>query len=236
MSDGLTGGGSMFIDRFFAGFRARVRTIALLAISGILVSLLGGCGGDASGSGCLIFNPGVVIDFNEDVTGGFDDFRSAGAALGVAIDERDPNMSLIIATRFSSQTVEEFYSPTCDTAAAIESYDFAELNNVTAPLAIAYPFITPGLTDTNGIEGMSHRMNAFLFIDDDDGLRFFIAVEGNIVLQRDLAVASSARIRGDLTFVELTAGSAVAEVLDGGAVLRIEDIDISWDADIQPTD
>jgi len=55
-------------------------------------------------------------------------------------------------------------------------------------------------------------------------------------LQRDLAVDSSARIRGELTFVELTAGSGVAEVLDGGAVVRIVDIDMSWDTDIQPTD
>jgi len=61
-------------------------------------------------------------------------------------------------------------------------------------------------------------------------------VEGDIVLQRDLAVDSSARIRGELTFVELTAGSGVAEVLDGGAVVRIVDIDMSWDTDIQPTD
>ncbi|MBW2295574.1 MAG: hypothetical protein JRG89_13585 [Deltaproteobacteria bacterium] len=227
----------MFFDRLLADFGAQARAFAVLVIGGVLMTLLTACSnGDASGSGCVIFDRGIAIDFNDDATGGFDDFRSVGAALGVAIDEGDPRMGLVIALRFSSATTEEFYSPTCDTSAAIDSYDFAELNNVTAPIAVAYPFITAGLTDTTGIEMMDHTMNALLFIDDEDGLRFFLAVHGNIALRRDLAAASTARVTGDLTFVELTVASAVAEVLAGGQVLHIADIDMSWDTFVQPTD
>ncbi len=236
MNVGPRGGGSRYLDRMSADFGSQARGFAVLVIGGVLISVLTACSGDASGSGCVIFDRGIIIDFDQNVTGGFDDFRSPGAALGVAIDEGDPKMGLIIALRFSGVTIEESYSPTCDTAAAIDSYDFAELNNVTARIAVAYPFITAGLTDTAGIEMMGHTMNALLFIVDDDGLRFFLAIQGDITLRRNLAAASTARVTGDLTFVELTVASAVAEVLPGGEVLHIADIDMRWDTVVQPTD
>ena len=68
------------------------------------------------------------------------------------------------------------------------------------------------------------------------GLRFFLAVAGDIVLQRDLAVASTARVTGDLTFVEVTAANSASELIVGGTVVKIEDIDMMWDTDVQPTD
>ena len=87
----------MFFDRVSADFRARAHITAVVVIAGIALSMLTSCNGDASGSGCVVFAPGVVIDFSDDVTGGFDDFRSAGAALGVAIDQGNPEMGLVIA-------------------------------------------------------------------------------------------------------------------------------------------
>ena len=121
----------MFHVRLSTDCGTRARAFAFLSALLLLGPSIA-CNGNASGSGCLEYGHGIVIDFNADATGGFDDFRSLGAALGVAIDEGDPEMGLIIALRFTTPTVEEFYSPTCDTTAAIDSYDFAELNNVTS--------------------------------------------------------------------------------------------------------
>lgn len=229
-------GGSMVLDWRSADFSTRARSLAVLTISGVLASFPTACNNIASGSGCIAYVTGTVIEFESDTTAGFDDLSSPGAALGIAIDDGDPDAALIIALRFSGATVEQRYAPTCDTRAAIDSYDFAELNSITTPVADDNPFLTSGLTDTDGIEMMDHTMNALLFINDDDGLRVFLAVSGEIILRRTLGASSADRVTGDLTFVELTTASAAAEVLDGGDVLRIEDIDMDWDTVIQPTD
>jgi hypothetical protein len=228
----------MNFNRRSADFPARVRACAVLIVAGALVFLSTSCNNsDASGSGCIAFPTGTAVDFSETFTGGFDDFSSPGAALGVAVDEIDPNIGLIIAMRFSGVTTEETFKPTCDTATAIDTYDFAELNNVTEPIAMAYPFLAQGLTDTNGISLMSNAMNALLFVGEAPSRRFFLAVDGRIFLQRDLANgAEMARVTGNLKFAEITAANSTGEILSGGQVFILDDIDFTWDTFIQPID
>ena len=42
-------------------------------------------------------------------------------------------------------------------------------------------------------------------------------------------------IAGDLTFVEITTASAAAEVEETPSVVRIDDIDMTWNTVVQPT-
>lgn len=215
--------------------RARVRSFSIFVCAALLLMSSISCRGNSSGSGCILFGQGEVVTFDFAETDGFDDQDSTGAALGVAIDTGTPNQGLIIALRFSPFTTERAYSPTCDTELAIAEYGFSQLNSVTFDIADSYAFLTDGLTDTEGIETMGHSMNALFFIDDViEGLRVFLAVDGRIIMRRSLGDNSSPRVTGDLVFVEITEAGPLAEILPGGDVIRIENIDMQWDTAEQP--
>lgn len=225
----------MTMTRQWGNFRGAKRPLSILIVATAMVFGPTSCKEGASGgSGCVGFSNATVIEFSADVVNGFDDFSSLGTAVGVAVDESAPEAGLIIALRFPSATLERSFQPTCDAAAAIDGYDFGELNNITTPIAAAYTFLTNGLTDSAGVSAIGHTMNALLFIDDDDGVRQFLAVDGEITLTRSLGVSSEAEVLGDLTFVELDGASAAAGLLEDGAVLRISDIDMTWDTVVQP--
>ena len=214
--------------------RTRV-ALGIFAITMMLAMPLA-CGGDASGSGCLLFGDGTPFEFEASEVDGFDDLSSPGASVGVALDTRDREVALIVAFRFSSGIAERTYEPTCDTEAAIGSYDFGELNSITTSLATNHPFLTAGLTDTEGVENMNHTMNALLILEDDGGgERYLLGVDGSVTLRRTLGGMSENRVTGTLVFVEITQASAAGEILPGGEVLRIEDFDFSWDTSVQPS-
>lgn len=226
----------MFRMTPFPAARTSARSLVTLVLGAILLLLPLSCRSGGGGSGCIIFGDGTEITFEVDETEGFDDFSSTGAALGVAVDNGSSDQGLVIALRFSAATTERTYTPTCDTVTAIGEYDFSELNSVTDDIADDYEFLADGLTDSGGIAAMGHSMNALLFIDDEVlGLRVFIAVGGEITLRRTLGVSSEARVTGDLVFVEITAANAAADLVPFGDVVRIEDIDMTWDTVEQPT-
>ncbi len=218
-----------------ATLRTRAHSLAIALLTTAIFLLATSCTSGGSGSSCLIFSDGTLVEFDPGEIDGFDDFASTGAALGIGIDSGDSNVALIIAVRFSAATTERTYSPTCNPEEAIDGYDFAELNSITIDIAADNDFLTGGLTDTSGIETMDHSMNALLFINDEiDGLKIFLAVDGDITLTRDLGVASTARVIGDLTFVEITSASGAAVVAVDPELVRIDDIDMEWDTVVQP--
>lgn len=216
-------------------FRGAKRALSISIVAATMAFGLTSCKGEVSGgSGCVGFANATVIEFSADEINGFDDFSSLGTAFGVAVDESAPEAGLAIALRFPSATLERRFQPTCDAAAAIDGYDFGQLNNITTPIATAYSFLTDGLTDSAGASAMGQDMTALLFIDDEDGVRQFLAVDGEITLTRSLGGSSEAEVVGDLTFVELDGASDEAELLVDGAVVRISDIDMTWDTVTQP--
>ncbi len=226
----------MTFDRSFAhDFDCR-RLVALPLVLAIAALAPMGCKGKASGSGCTSYADGTVfeMDFDEEV--GFDDLSSTGAALGIAVDTTGDFSALVITLRFSALTIEQTYEPTCNTNDAISTYDFGEINSVTDDVAGDHPLLASLLTDTDGIGAMQHTMTALLVTDDDDnGLRYFLAVDGLITLQRTLGVSSENQVTGSLNFVEITGPTAAADVVEGGDILLIDDIDFTWETSEQPT-
>ncbi|MCP4037325.1 MAG: hypothetical protein GY733_10340 [bacterium] len=222
----------MVLDPSFGGNVGRIRlTLALVACAAMTWS----CMGKASGSGCLFIQDGTLIEFAADETVGFDVVTPPGASLAIAVDAEDEELALIIALRFSSTTVERSFEPTCDADAAIDSYDFGATDSVTDDIALDYPFLEDGITDTAGVLDMDHSMNALLIINDDDGDRVFLAIDGSITLRRTGGGTPENRVRGELVFVELSGAHAAAGVLAGGETLRIEDIDFTWDTSVAPS-
>ena len=141
-----------------------------LSATAMVVLVLGlptACTSGGGGSGCLQYGVGTDYDFTDSVTVGFDDSSSAGAILTVSIDT-DTDTALVIALRFPNSVVNlsRAFSPTCDTTTAIDSYTYGVTNSVTLATSTSNPYLTETLTDTTGILGMDHTMNALLIIDD----------------------------------------------------------------------
>ena len=231
----------MHFDSAFAPSGSCARVLAVTAmIVGLALPMA--CTQGGSGSGCVAYGSGTNFDFDDSITLGFDDTSSFVAMKGVAIDDNGvmgaPDSALVIALQFPSQPIPSMnFSPTCDTSIAIDSYTYAQTDLTTsaAAMAAATAFIAPILTDTDGIEGMDHSMNALLVIDADPD-RYFLAVSGTIVVIRgDHANPTLGEVTGDLTFVELDGASKMAGILVGGKVLRIDDIDFVWNTFDQPS-
>ncbi len=232
----------MYFDSAFAPSGSRARVLAVTAmIVGLALPMA--CTQGGSGSGCVVYGSGTDFDFDDSITLGFDDTSSFVAMMGVAIDDNGvmgaPDSALVIALQFPSQVapLSMNFSPTCDPSIAIDSYTYAQTDLTTsaAAVAAATAFIAPILTDTDGIEGMDHSMNALLVIDADPD-RYFLAVSGAIVVTRnDPGNPILGEVTGDLTFVELDGASTTAGILVGGSVLRIDDIDFVWDTFDQPS-
>ena len=205
----------------------------------LVLGLLTACTSGGGGSGCVQYGVGTDYDFTDSVTVGFDDSSSAGAILTVAIDT-DTDTALVIALRFPNSVVNlsRAFSPTCDTTTAIDSYTYGVTNSVTLATSTSNPYLTEALTDTTGILGMDHTMNALLIIDDTtmaDEDRYFLAVSGSITAVRDdPSDPSVVIVTGDLTFVEIDGLSVTADIEVGGALLRIDDINFSVDTTVQP--
>ena len=68
--------------------------------------------------------------------------------------------------------------------------------------------------------------------NDPDPSRYFLAVSGTIVANRIAGL--TAEVVGSLTFAELDGANTTAEILDGGEVLRIDDINFEWTTSVQP--
>jgi hypothetical protein len=231
----------MHFDWTSAGPDSHARALAVAAMI-VGVALPMACAQGGSGSGCVAHASGTAFDFDDSITLGFDDTSSFVAMMGVAIDDNGvmgaPDSALVIALQFPNSVapLSMNFSPTCDTAIAIDSYMYAQTDSTTsaAAVATATAFIAPILTDTAGIEGMDHSMNALLVIDDDPD-RYFLAVSGSITVTRDdPASPTLGTVTGDLTFVELDGASTTAGVLSGGEIPRIDDIDFVWDTFDQP--
>ena len=231
----------MHLDSAFASPGSRARVLAVTAmIVGLALPMA--CTQGGSGSGCVAYGSGIDFDFDDSITVGFDDTASTVAMMGVAIDDNGvmgaPASALVIALQFPrSVNVIRDFSPTCDTVIAIDSYTYGvtDATPQIAFLATAFPFIDPALTDTAGVEGMDHSMNALLTIDSSPNDRYFLAVSGTITVnRRDPTSPALATVTGDLTFVELDGASTTADILVGGSVLRIDDINFDWDTTVQP--
>ena len=186
---------------------------------------------DTTTDECIV--EGTIYDLTLTVstTGGFDDFSSPGAALGVAIDDVN-DTALVIAFRFSLPLYTETFEPGCDLETTIAGYDWGEINSVTAPLATAYPWLAPLLTDTAGLLNMDDAMSAFLVIHTETEDRYFVAKLGEITLTReegpeDIAV-------GDLTFVEISEPSAAGNVMHLEDSPEIDSIYFVWPTETQP--
>lgn len=218
--------------------RARRHALRALLAAALVATLILplGCKGNASGSGCQFFADGIDFELEVDDERGFDDFSSTGASLGVAVMDDGDFAGLVIATRFTAVTTERTFEPTCNTNDAIGSYAFGDDNDITDDIADDYPLIAQALTDTAGILGMQHTMNALLVtFDATNGLRYFLAVSGSITLRRTLGVSSENRITGSLDFVEITDLDDAAGVFANGDTVRIDDIDFTYETVDQPS-
>lgn len=218
--------------------RRAIPPVIAIASFAAFAALLGsgvGCHGDASGSACLFYTEGTLVDFEADETVGFDVVTPPGASVGIAFDDAGEDIALIVAFRFAGTTVEATFEPTCDTDAAITSYDFGATDSVTSNFATMYPFLEDGITDTDGVLAMDHTMNALLIIDDADGKRVFLAVGGQLTLRRAGGMLAENRVTGNLIFVELTGADVNAQVHPDGATVHIDDIDFSFDTTVAPS-
>lgn len=223
----------MNCDWTSANFGRCAHTLAVGAMMVFAAALPTACTSHSSGSGCVFYGNPTLFTFEDDVTVGFDISIPISAVLGIALDGSDA--ALVIALQYSSaiSTGSQFFSPTCDTAVAIDSYSYDDPDTVTKATYDANPYMQLAVTDTNGVLGMDHSMNALLILNNDpDPSRYFLAVSGTIVANRIAGV--TAEVVGSLTFVELDGANTTAEILDGGEVLRIDDINFEWTTFPQP--
>jgi hypothetical protein len=237
----------MFSDWTSARVVNCARALAIAAMILGVVALPTACTQGGNGSGCVAYVLGTVFEIDETSTVGFDDRSSSGTLMAVAIDANEamgaPISALVIAVQFPLLAVPSArdFSPTCDTTVALDSYTHSQTNTATAATASApaTSFVATALTDTAGIIGMTHTMNALLILDSNPD-RYFIAVSGTVnVVRDDGSMPTMATVTGELNFVELDISGAgfldeTAVILDGGEIRLVENINFTVNTTVQP--
>ena len=208
----------------------RARTVALTAIFALGAALPTACTSHSSGSGCVVYDNPLDFAFSDTETVGFDIDSPTRAVLGIALDGTDA--ALVISFRHSSSFAigSQALSPTCDTTLAIETYTYDTPDTVTVATYDANPYMQRAVTDTDGVLDMAPSMNALLIRSNPT--RYYLAASGTIVANR--IAGPKVEVVGSLTFVEIDGASPRADVVVGGDVLRIDDINFNWDTAVQP--
>jgi hypothetical protein len=198
------------------------------------VALLGGCPAEEE-SGCepdLVANltlPSLTIA----AQGGFDDFDSAGAALGYAVDTTN-GLTVVAAAKFQLPGASYAFASSCDAAAAARSFSVVS-PGAPAPSGVdvaSWPILRAALADTNGIRALSARSSGgvLILIEGDptqaSPTRILVADSGGFTLFRDDGPAD--RLEGyGVRFREVDRLGSGAQ-LAGGRVVEIDYLAFTW--------
>ena len=169
--------------------------------------------------------------FNSTDTYGFDDFSSAGACMGIAIDNSN-GTALVIGLKFTLPLFTKSFLVVSSINNMIEDYQWGIVSTALDDI-VALEEYTEVQTNTAGIRTMDQEIIAFLVKYDSEGTKqYFIAYKGSIQLVREDGPSDT--MEGDLSFVQISDAGPNAEIVPGGEVLIVKNIYFNFSTEVQP--
>ena len=176
-------------------------------------------------------NKAVNYSFNATETYGFDDFSSAGACLGIAIDNSN-RTAIVIGLKFTLPLFTKNFEVVSSVHNMIEDYQWGTVSTALDDI-VALEEYTEVQTNTAGIRTMDQEIVAFLIKYDSEGTKqYFIAYKGSIQLVREDGPSDT--MEGDLSFVQISEAGPNAEIVEGGEVLSVKNIFFNFSTQVQP--
>lgn len=173
----------------------------------------------------------VNYSFNSTDAYGFDDFSSAGACQGIAIDNGN-GTAIVIGLKFTLPLFTKTFKAVSSINNMIEDYQWGNVSTALDDV-VALEEYAEVQTNTAGIRTMDQEIIAFLVKYNTEGTKqYFIAYKGSIQLVREEDPSDT--MEGDLSFVQITEAGPNAEIVKEGEVLTVKNIYFNFSTDVQP--
>jgi hypothetical protein len=211
---------------------ARNGRTALVAVVALGLSVAG-CEDDGSGS-CTLVDPTLSLStLTVAATGGFDDFGSAGAAMGYAVDSTN-DLTVVAALKFPLPGGQYGFTLGCSAADAAASWSVVPTGWPTPSGvdATTWPILESVLTNSTGIRALTSTSSGavFILLEGDPTLaaptRILVADSGDVTLFREDGPYDRIEASG-LQFREVDGLGAGAQ-LTGSEVVRIDWLAFDW--------
>ena len=172
--------------------------------------------------------------WTSNIAGGFDDFGSAGAALGYSINESD-GMIMILGVKFTLPLYQTEFTPDSDSVDNAELYEWGITNSVLEDDVVTYPLLAYGITNTTGLRtSLNNNFIGILLKGDFSNStpdKIYIATRGSINLTRE--DEPNDIVDGSLEFTEIEKNGYSYSIKSDSDKLQYK-IYYSWDTEDQP--
>jgi hypothetical protein len=163
------------------------------------------------------------------VAGGFDDFDSAGAALGFSVDAAN-GMILIAALKFDLPFYRGSFRPSGDAVESAEKYHWGIVPSSLLDEVAQYPLLAAGLTDTAGIRTALNGDLVAIILQGDlnaaEPANIHVATHGSLQLTREDGPTDL--LEGRLYFVKVVKTGDSWERVYDAEPLKFESIHFEW--------